>query len=74
MELEGKRQRKANWEEDESLQLAIMYRDKVHALKSIWATITAERNTQFHHGRTVLEIKKRWFTISSKAMKKLQKF
>ena len=86
MEPKGKRQRKANWGEDESLQLAIMYRDEVHALKSnfkhgvsnkkkhnIWATITAELNTQFHHGRTALEVKKRWFTISSKARTKLQK-
>ena len=34
MEPEGKQQGKANWREDESLQLAIMYRNEVHALKS----------------------------------------
>ena len=84
---EGKRQRKANWGDDESLQLALMYRDEVHAIKSncmhgvsnkkkhyIWASITAVLNAQLNNGRTALEIKKGWFTISSKVRTKLQKF
>ena len=88
MEPQAKRQRKANWGEDESLQLAALYRDEVHVLRSsfknvgvsnkrkhdIWLTITAELNSQFHNDRTAVEVKKRWFTISSKSRMKLQKF
>jgi len=88
MEPKSKRQRKANWEEQESFQLAMLYRDEVNILRSrfknvgasnqkkhdIWEKITSDLNAQFHHERTAIEVKKRWFTISSKSRTKLQKF
>ncbi|XP_050706590.1 uncharacterized protein LOC126991978 [Eriocheir sinensis] len=88
MDPQPKRQRKANWGDDESLQLAMLYRDEVHVLKrnfktvgvsnqkkhDVWAKITADLNGQFHHERTAVEVKKRWFTITSKSRMKLKNF
>ncbi|XP_050708203.1 uncharacterized protein LOC126993288 [Eriocheir sinensis] len=88
MDSQSKRQRKANWGDDESLQLAMLYRDEVHVLKrnfktvgvsnqkkhDVWMKITADLNGQFHHERTAVEVKKRWFTITSKSRMKLKNF
>ncbi|XP_050707449.1 translation initiation factor IF-2-like [Eriocheir sinensis] len=88
MDPQPKRQRKANWGDDESLQLAMLYRDEVHVLKrnfktvgvsnqkkhDVWTKITADLNGQFHHERTAVEVKKRWFTITSKSRMKLKNF
>ncbi|XP_050704887.1 translation initiation factor IF-2-like [Eriocheir sinensis] len=66
----------------------MLYRDEVHVLKrnfktvgvsnqkkhDVWTKITADLNGQFHHERTAVEVKKRWFTITSKSRMKLKKF